>query len=305
MKVQERMALVDRLADPHHGVMPDAIQLSRWLNVPVLWGESHELGRLVDVTAVLSGATPALHRLMIGGRGKPDYLVPWSRVEFWDASRIRLTPEEGGLEKYRFDGRTGVGGIVPSDEELLLRRDVLDSQVVDLSNRRLARVSEVLMEGAGGALSVKAVDLGLGALLSRLGLNWLGRQMRPTLVAWGDLHLASGRGHSVQLATEPDKLRRLDSVALAHLVARLPTTPAVDVLRAVGTSRSIDALDMSHDVHRRRILRAMSTDDANRVVEDAPADLARSLVTLREGRGTSGRRLLRTAGWRLHRPEPR
>jgi Mg/Co/Ni transporter MgtE len=107
------------------------------------------------------------------------------------------------------------------------------------------------------------------------------------------------------LATEPDKLRRLDSVALADLVARLPTTPAVDVLRAVGTSRSIDALDRSHDVHRRRILRAMSTDDANRVVEDAPADLARSLATLREGRGTSGRRLLRTAGWRLHRPEPR
>lgn len=284
--------------------MPDAIPLSRWLKVPVLWGDRHELGRLVDVTAVLSGATPALHRLVIGGRGQPKYLVPWSRVASWDTSRIVLASEEVGVEAYRVAGRKRVGGIVLSDEEVMLSRDILDSQVVDLSNRRLARVSEVLMAGADGALSVTAVDLGMGALLSRMGLGWLGRQMQPTLVAWGDLHLASGRGHSVQLATEPDRLRRLDSVALAELVARLGTTPAVDVLRTVGTSRSIDALDLSHDVHRRRVLRAMSTDEADRMVEDAPAELARSLATLRDAHGMSGRRLLRTAGWRLHRAEP-
>jgi hypothetical protein len=283
--------------------MSDEIQLSRWLKVPVLMGERQMLGRLVDVTAVLSGATPSLHRLLIGGRGQPRYLVPWSQVESWDASRIRLTPEEGGMAAYRLDGRERLAGIVTSDGEVLLSRDVLDAQVVDLSNRRLARVSEVLMAGAGGALSVTAVDLGVGALLSRLGLDWLGSRMQPTLVAWGDLHLASGRGHSVQLATEPDKLRRLDSEALADLVARLATEPAVGVLRAVGTSRSIDVLDMSHDTHRRRILRAMSTDEADRVVEDAPADLARSLATLRGDLGTSGRRLLRSAGWRVHRPE--
>lgn len=294
--------LVGWLKPLHHVAMPDAVPFSRLLKVPVFGGDRHPLGRLLDASAVLAGEAPALHQLVIGSPRSGSYLVPSSMVESWDAVGIQLAPEGDDVEAYRLEGHTGREGVTLGDEEVLLGRDILDSQVVDLSNRHLARVSEVLMTGPARERAVTAVDLGMGALLSRIGLGWLGSQMSPTIISWEDLHLASARGHSVQLAADSERLRRLDSVALADVIARLATTPAIDVLRAVGASRSIDALDASHDVHRRRLMRAMPTGEADRIVEDAPDELARSLEALRGARDTAGRRFLRTAGWRLHRP---
>jgi hypothetical protein len=259
----------------------------------------------VDVSAILPAETPALHRLAIGAGRRPKYVVPWSLVDSHDDLGIRLAADLAELEHHRVDSRTRLADIDLEDQEVLLGRDVLDSQVVDLSGRRLSRVADVLLADSGGSFAVVAVDLGVGALLRRLGLVRLGDRMKPVLVAWTDLHLASARGHNVQLATGTEGLRRLDPDALADVLARLATERAVELLRTVGPTRSALALDASHDVHRRRLLRALSPEEAHRVIDAAPADLGRSLEDAREESAGPGRRFRRTAGWRVHRPNPR
>lgn len=292
----------ESLTRPQHVFMPDRVHLSRMTKLPVVTADGRYAGRLIDVSAVLSGEPPALHRIAIGAGHRVKYIVPWSFVASHDDLGIRLTADLAGLEHY---GGVGPGGIALSDEELLLVRDVLDCQVVDLSGRRLSRISDVLLADSSAGLSVVAVDLGLGALLRRLGLVRLGNRMRPVLVAWNDLHLVSSRGHNVQLATGTDGLRRLDSAALAEVLARLATARAVDVLRNVGPSRSALALDASHDIHRRRLLRALSPEEAHRVIAAAPASLGPSLEDAHDESAAPGRRFRRTAGWRVHRPNPR
>ena len=281
--------------------MSDTISLSRLLKIPVVSGESDMHGRLVDVTAVLSETTPAVNQVVVRGQHAANYLVPWSAVDSWDEDGIRFSSAADRAEAYRIDGPGKGTSIGLADEEVLLGRDIMDSQVVDLAARHLARVSDVLLTGKGQALEVTAVDLGMGALLRRIGLGRLGRR-QPKLVAWNDLHLANGRGHSVQLATEAEKLRDLSSMELAEVIARLATAPAVETLRAVGASRSAAALDMSHEIHRRRLLRAMPEDAAGQLAEHAPPDLARSLAKFRAAGPAGSRRLLRSAGWRRHGP---
>lgn len=282
--------------------MADTIEWSRLRRTPVRVGDRQQVGRLVDATVVLSGGSPALHQLVIGGPRRPQYLVPASEVVSWDPKGFLLAGNTNGLKEYRIDGRAGGGEIMLADEELLLDRDIMDSQVVDLSRRRLARVSDVLIAGADRALTVTAVDLGMGALLRRIGLVRVGGRMEPKLVPWADLHLASGRAHSVQLATDADGLQRLDPLAVAELVARLPTAPAVDLLLKVGPSRSARALDVSHDVHRRRLVRAMPAGEANRVAQESSGELARVLEAIRTDHKHKQRRFRRTSGWRLYRP---
>jgi hypothetical protein len=282
--------------------MPTRIHLSRLTKLAVVSADQQMLGRVVDVSAILSAKKPQLHRLAIGARHRPTHVVPWSLVASQDDLSIQLTSDLDDLEPYRVDRGTNPVDIALDPEEVLLGRDVLDSQVVDLSGRRLSRVADVLLVDGDSAPVVVGVDLGLGALLRRMGLARLGDRMEPVIVAWDDLHLASPRGHSVQLATSTDGMRRLDPDALAEVLARLATEPATEIMRAVGPTRSAVALDASHGVHRSRLLRALPPEEAHRVIDAAPAASAPALERARKEPAADGRRFRRTAGWRVHRP---
>ncbi|KAA1395236.1 magnesium transporter [Aeromicrobium ginsengisoli] len=282
--------------------MPTRIHLSRMTKLAVVSADQRPLGRVVDVSAILSAETPRLHHLAIGTRRRLTHLVPWSLVASRDDLRIRLAVDSDELEQFHVARGSGPGDIALDAEEVLLGRDVLDSQVVDLSGRRLSRVADVLLADDGDALVVVGVDVGLGALLRRLGLSRLGDRMQPALVDWKDLHLASARGHSVQLATSTDGMRRLDPDALAEVLARLATEPATEVMRVVGPTRSAAALQASHGVHRRRLLRALPPEEAHRLIEAAPPAVAPVLAQASEQPPANGRRFRRTAGWRVHRP---
>ncbi|TXL57490.1 PRC-barrel domain-containing protein [Aeromicrobium terrae] len=254
------------------------LELSRVLGCPVVTADGVRAGVVADLTARLPGGAPRVERLAVGTRRRAEYLVPWSSVQTVDAGMVRLSSPAQALDR---DHRIGGGGLTDralSEEEILLGRDVMDSQVVDLAGLRLSRVSDVLLETAEDGVWVAAVDLGIGAVLARLGLRRLGERLPPVVVAWEDLHLASPRGHSVQLATAAEQLRRLDAATLSAVVTRMPTEPATDVLRAIGPEHADRVLRASHAVHRRRLRDELVGEPSPRL-----------------------RRSRRTAGWRVHR----
>lgn len=283
--------------------MPSGVHLSRLTKLAVVSAERQPLGRLVDVSAILSAETPKLHRLVIGSGRQPRLAVPWSLVDSLDDLEIRLSADADALDPYRVGRGTDLGDVVLDAGELMLVRDVMDSQVVDLTGLRLARVSDVLLAENGSAMNVVGADLGLGALVRRMGLARLGDRMRPVLVAWDDLHLASPRGHTVQLALSTSGIRSLDLTSLAEVLARLATDPATDVLRTVGPDRAARVLDASHDIHRRRLLGALPSDEAHRVIDSASAPVGKALRRTRDESKTMGRRFRRTFGWRGYRPK--
>jgi sporulation protein YlmC with PRC-barrel domain len=270
--------------------------LSGLLGLPVVTQTGRRMGRLADVTVHLGPARPATERLLVRSGRTTGHLVAWSEVTEAterrlvlreDAPRARVHPRRPPLEP----------------DELLLGRDVLDTQVVDLRGQRLSRVSEVLLDRSGDTPVVVAVDLGVAALLRRIGLGRLVGRIPPVTVAWADLHLTSRRGHVVQLSTDAATFRRLDARALAGLVARLSTRKATDLLHVVPPAHAAAALHHSHPHTGRRLLAALGPEDRRRLAHGATGEHA---ATIRElGRPVPAlrrRRFLRTAGWRVRRP---
>lgn len=266
------------------------------------------LGRVVDMTVSLGPDRAPVRRLLVEAGRSSGYLVPVRDLEraggqdAWvvragvDVAALRAEPRRPPLEA----------------DEVLLARDVMDTQVVDLLGHHLSRVSDVLLEhtdadgdgdGDGdGHLEVVAVDLGTAGLLRRLGLGPLaGRSV--VAVEWRHLHLTSTRGHAVQLTTDQAGFRRLDPHGLAELLTRLSASRARDVLRAVDPAHAAAAIHHSHPHAGRRLVHALSSDERARLVAHASDEHARTITSL--GRSTSPadhRRYRRTAGWRLHRP---
>lgn len=255
-------------------------------------------GAVKDLTVRLGEPHPVVRRLLVRS-GSTCSLVSWDAVEAMPPHPVTVTPEA------LVEVGAGSSEVPLRPDELLLARDVLDTQVVDVEGRRLSRVSDVLLLARDdGRLEVLAADVGVAALLRRTGLGWLAGHRGPVAVDWQDLHLTSGRGHLVQLSTGSAAFRRLDARGLAELVTRLSTGNATDVLRRVEPERAAAAIHEAHPHTARRLLHALGTADARRLVEAASAHETRRLEQLARRRSLARRRRFRrTAGWRLHRPD--
>jgi hypothetical protein len=154
-------------------------------------------------------------------RGRRLTVVPWHGVTHIGPKQVVLVPNED-----------------PPPAGVFLARDLLDAQVVDIAGRRLARVSDILLDRDAGVARVIAVDVGLGSVVRRLGLRRLGERLPRELIAWDALHFATGRGHGLQLNSPAAAVHALEPAELAELVARLHPDRGAEVLATVPPERA-------------------------------------------------------------------
>lgn len=220
------------------------------------------LGCVADVTASVHGDAPRIERILVNG--KHDLLVPWEAVVSLHHNDIQLNRD--GTD-FTF---THIVDALDADE-ILLGRDVLDTQIIDIAGQRLARVADVVLARSDGRMEAVGVEVGFGGVLRRLGLSQLARRMQRNNVAWSDLHLTSDRGHAVQLATPRSAVHLLDARGLATVIARLDTESAAEVLVAKGPAVAADIIRATHPVVSERMLRAMDDTDAADIIAAMPA----------------------------------
>jgi hypothetical protein len=262
--------------------------LSRILGMDVRGLDRRVLGRVADMAVIIGQHDAAVvDRVLVHLASGHDLMFDWTAVEHFGLDGIRVA--SGGMPVTSMNAFLG-------EQELLLRRDVLDTQIVDVAGQRLARVADVfLARRRDGHLEVVAVEVGFGGVLRRLGFARLAARANGDAVALADLHFTSARGHAVQLATPRSAVHRLGPRALAGLVSRLNVTAAVDVLEARGHDVAADVVELSGPVAGERMLRAMSEDEAADVVAAMPADPAfRWRRLLARPRHLRGRPVLRS-----------
>ena len=171
-------------------------RLADLVGAPVREESGATVGRIADLGARLGGDRPPVTSLHVRLRRGGVRTLPWDAVVRVDAGAIV---------------RSGAAQASPTDE-LLLGADVLDRQIVDLRGRRVTRVGDVELVEDGRLLRVAAVEIGPEAILRRLGLRRVARRFRPRLLPWEELHLLSGRGHQLQLETEPERAAEAQSL---------------------------------------------------------------------------------------------
>lgn len=249
--------------------------LSRLIGCEVMVAEAGRgpvIGRLIDLTVLLDDdhGPQLVEHLVVGRRGAPAQLLPWSAVARLEAGAPVLAA-----------GATGTAVDAMAGNEILLARDVLDTQVVDVAGQRLARVADVVLALAGGAggagrtgLEVVGVEVGFGAVLRRLGLRRMTPARTEDVVAWSDLHLTSERGHTVQLAAARSAVHRLDARGLAALVSRVDTDSASEILAVKDPQAAAEVVAEAYPEIGERMLRAMLPSQADRIVAAMPAEHA-------------------------------
>lgn len=276
------------------GMLIPVLLLSGVIGREVLGDDGRSTGRLSDLIVRVDGnGTPtSVERLVIARRGQAALLLPWEEVaEVRDGQLVLAASDLTGFE---------IASVSDAlrDGEILLARDVLDTQVVDVVGHRLARVADVLLNPVDAAgLEVLGVDVGFRGVLRRLGL---GAVFTPAedVVAWADLHLTSERGHMVQLSAERAAVHRVDPSALAAVLSRVNTDDAAEILAVKDPAAAAAAVEQTHPDVAERALRAMPEAKAARIVAAMSLERARRWRDRLRRRPFGGRRFLRSSVWR-------
>lgn len=243
------------------------LALTDYLGQEVFDAADARVGVVSDLAARLGGPAPPVTRLVVRAARRDQLAVPWDDVADFERSRVVLRRRAEQL-----DPRAR-----PAEDELLLMRDVVDTQIVDVAGRRLVRAADVELERQGGRLLMVGVDIGGGSLLRRLGLRRLARRLPSRSVPWSELYAASPTAHTVQLRADRSRLAGLGPAGLAQVVGRLPPHHGAELLRSVGSELAADAVSGTHPEIGGRVVGELGPEAAPIVERMATDDAAAAL----------------------------
>lgn len=145
---------------------PIFIYLSQLIERPVVDKEGSFTGKIYDIVVKPSEVYPLSQALIIR-KDFPNYkyaLVPWQDILEISEKETRLKISSSQIvftQKHN------------NKEELTLRRDILDQQVVDIYNHKVIRVNDIHLLAVDHALMVAHVDISARGLFRRLGFEKL------------------------------------------------------------------------------------------------------------------------------------
>ena len=242
--------------------------LSRVIGLRVRGADGRVIGRLADLSVRLHAEPHAVEQFVVRRPHARKLVVPTAEVVL-RGEHVTMTAEDVS----RYEVAQVSDALAP--DAILLKRDVLDTQIVDVVGQRLARVADVLLARTpDGGLQTVGVEVGFGGVLRRLRIGGLRRRrgIGDDVVAWSDLHLTSDRGHEVQLDTPKSAVHRLDARSLAALLSRVDTDAAMEILAAKEPVAAAEAVRSAHPDIGERLLRGMPAAVAARIVAAMPTE---------------------------------
>ena len=217
-----------------------------------------------------------------------ERMLPAESLKACGAS-VRAAVESAEWERY-----------TPSDGVLLLKRDLLDQQIIDVHGRKVVRVNDVEIDStpvnSHVSLNVVAVDVGARGAIRRLAkglvpsftLRALLEKIPPRVIPWQFVDLIeTDPARRVKLKIAYEGLSRLHPADIADIVEDLPPAEREAVFETIDEEVAAEALEEIDPQIQVSIVESLDSNRAADIVEemdpDAAADLLADLPEDRSG----------------------
>jgi magnesium transporter len=173
---------------------------------------------------------------------------------------------------------------------LLLERDLLDQQIIDVHGRKVVRVNDVDIRPEGTdplVLKMGAVDVGVRGFVRRIlkgmvpkeALRTLTNQIPPKLIPWEFVDLIeTDPARRVKLKIEHEKLAGLHPADIADIVEDLSPAEREAVFETLDEEVAAEALEEVEPKLQKSIVESLDEDRVADIVEEMDPDAAADLL---------------------------
>jgi magnesium transporter len=254
------------------------LAFSELLGAPVFDAAGSRCGRVREL-ALLPQEDRARVAVLIVRTKAGDRLLPFGSV----------TSLNGGVRTDKAAGEWATSNKL--EGMLLLGRDLLDQQVIDVFGRKVVRVNDVDLheESAGNrpVLKVGSVDVGPRGAIRRLlkgvvpmpALRALLRKIPPRPIPWDFVDLIeTDPARRVKLSISHERLARLHPADIADIVEELAPDEREAVFETLDENVAAEALEEVEPKVQKAIVESLDSERAAEIVEEMEPDAAADLL---------------------------
>jgi len=262
---------------------------------PVLGADRRRIGKLADLKVKLGEMFPRMSALVIKRRGRKQLIeIDWTRIERLNGNKIVLAA--GAEDTLR--------PLDVNPQELLLKDEILDKQVVDTFGAKIERVNDIHMIALNRDLHLVHVDFGVRGIVRRLGLLkgldsfssfFFSYRLPEKLISWKYVQPLGTdlRNVDLKLNVTARRITELHPSEVADILEELDRGNRSRLFQSLGVEMAADALEEMDDSKlQAALIESASVDKASDILEEmAPDEATDLLADLPESRKE---RLMRT-----------
>jgi magnesium transporter len=258
--------------------MNHTVALTELLGLPVYDSGGHRIGRVREAAIVPAEDTQRVSTLVVR-TPKGEFLVPMSAVHRVDGDVRVATP---AADWTRYGGGEGM---------LLLGRDLLDQQIIDVNGRKVVRVNDVELhedyQDDRVSLRVGSVDVGgrgavrrlLKGLLPSSAMRTMLTKVPPKMIPWEFVDLIeTDPARRVRLKIGSERLSKLHPADIADIIEELAPAERDAVFQTLDEEVAAETLEEIDPRLQSAIVQSLDADRAADIVEEMDPDAAADLL---------------------------
>jgi len=200
--------------------------------------------------------------------------IPWHLVRSASYEGFRLSTS---LEQ--------AAGEQPDEDDVSVRRRLLDRQIIDVSGKRVVRVHDLKFGAVGHEVLLTHVDIGWRGILRRL--NWehfalgvcnaLHLRFPEKLIAWDHVQMPT-EGEEIHVEASREALTKLAPEDLADIAEKLSVPERATFLGAMDEGLAADALQEMEPEAQVAVVQELSNEQASDIIEEMDPDAGADLL---------------------------
>ena len=175
---------------------------------------------------------------------------------------------------------TSPGPYSIKEGDILIRKHILDKQIVDVNGAKVVRVNDLKLGDADGSVCVIGIDAANGIEKNRRGsliqkaLQTFNRPIKESVIGWHYLQTMDPHLRHLTLNVAKKQLGELHPSDLAQILTEVAPDEGTEILASVDEELAGEALHEVPDEVREKILREMDKAGISDILEEMPPDEA-------------------------------
>jgi magnesium transporter len=223
-----------------------------------------------------------LVRLHGSARNSRNALMLISSIQLTEAGEMQFHEEVSSLA-------------VPEDDEfLLLERDLLDQQIIDVHGHKVVRVNDVDLvwepqkDGSGSLrLRIAEVEVGVRGAIRRLlkglpaaAVDRLACRVKSSVIPWDFVDLIDrDPGRRVKLKIEQERLSRMHPADIAEILEELAPAERQALFRSLDEEVAAEALEEVEPKMQKLLIADLDSESVAGIVEEMDPGAAADLLS--------------------------